>query len=248
MEIHCLRDCVTARLIWDKCELNVDSGAKCRNFADWASVLLEELQSYSHGLLITTCWAIWKARNRWIFDRDACNPNQSMEYVLKLMKELQKEEHGHVRGGGSSRSNGGASVGVIVRDSKGAVKFAVAWRVQDCWEPAVAEAKAILMGLQAAVEFGLRSLMVESDSLSLITAIKSQDRGGSSLHIVLDDIYDVSGLLNFVSWSFTRREGNKVAHELAHCLPRDTSSRIWFSNFPSCIIPILELDLPMNES
>uniref|UniRef100_A0A803N2H0 RNase H type-1 domain-containing protein n=1 Tax=Chenopodium quinoa TaxID=63459 RepID=A0A803N2H0_CHEQI len=232
--LHCLRDCVVAKLIWEECELDLGRGE----------------------------------RNRWIFEGEACNPTQSMEYVLKLVKEMQKEDNVGIGGSSSTRQKwklppeglcklnvdggsleeGDASAGAVVRDAAGVVKMAAAWRVEECWEPAIAEAKAMLLGLRAAMDCGHRKLEVESDCLSLFTAIKSRERGGSSLHLVLDDIYHVSGLLDFVSWSFTRREGNKVAHELAHCLSRDTSSRVWFSNFPSCIVSLLEFDLPMNES
>ncbi|XP_021747921.1 uncharacterized protein LOC110713786 [Chenopodium quinoa] len=228
---------------------------------------LDSLPAVDHALFITTCWAIWNARNRWIYEGEQCDPKKSMEHVKKVIGELAKDEVGASSGGsrgqqswkppsagrlklnvdGGVREGLGSSVGVVLRDANGVVVLAASWMFEDRWEPSIVEAKAILLGVQAAADFGARNIEVESDCLGVLNAIKAQVRGDSSLHLIFDDIYHEIRSFDFVSWSFTHREGNKVAHELAHCFPWEPGSRVWLSNFPSCIVPLLDFDLPTNE-
>lgn len=137
-ELHILRDCVIARLIWDESGLGSEVRGEFRSFADLAIVFLDSMPRKKHGLFMTICWEIWVAMNRWLFEGEACDPAKSMAYVRNLFE--------------------------------------------------------------------------------------------------------------FVSWSFVRRDGNKVSHELAHCLPWVIGRKIWVDNFPQCIVPHLENDLSINTN
>ncbi|XP_021734865.1 uncharacterized protein LOC110701540 [Chenopodium quinoa] len=141
----------------------------------------------------------------------------------------------------------GASLGAVIRDDGGRVKLAASWRGDECWNASIAEAKAILWGLQLAVEFGFRKVQVESDCQGLVTAIREQERGDSCLHLILDDIYHVCNSFESVSWSLIRRGGNKVAHELAHSNMGVLGRQVWLSNFPSCITSLVNTDSPTND-
>uniref|UniRef100_A0A803L195 RNase H type-1 domain-containing protein n=1 Tax=Chenopodium quinoa TaxID=63459 RepID=A0A803L195_CHEQI len=252
--------------LWNKIKLEENGFFSV--FADWAQACLARLKGADYGLFFTVSWVIWTARNRRLFEGEVCNPTQSMEYAMERVKELQKDEE-EVRGGGVSACqkwqppsvglhnlnvDGGAvegcreSAGAVVHDSGGEVQLAAAWRFKDRGEPMIAEAKAVLMGLQMAVDGGFTRLVVETDCQGLMTVIKSQEKGCSSLHLILDDIYHVCSLLDFVSWSFVRRDYNKVAHGLAHCLPWGTTKKVWTSDFPDCIVSFVARDFPMNES
>ncbi|XP_021760550.1 uncharacterized protein LOC110725370 [Chenopodium quinoa] len=102
-EMHCLRDCFIARSIWEKCELDWRGGGAAQSFGEVALSRLDGLPSKEHGWFITICWVVWTARNRWAFEREACNAKGSIEYVTKLMKDLQGEEAVSVRGGKASK-------------------------------------------------------------------------------------------------------------------------------------------------
>ncbi|XP_074327322.1 uncharacterized protein LOC141665243 [Apium graveolens] len=119
---------------------------------------------------------------------------------------------------GGCIENLGACAGAVFRDEDGKVQLPISWKMEKCWSPLIAESKAMLLCIQAAVEFGFTRVAVESDCLNLINAISAQERGNSSFHLILDDIIHVSSFLDFVSWNFIRRDSNKVAHELAHHL------------------------------
>lgn len=66
------------------------------------------------------------------------------------------------------------------------------------------------------------------------------------MHLIIDDIVHVSNSFEFLSWSFVPRDGNKVAQELAHCLPWVIGRKIWLGDFPHCIAPLLESELSTN--
>uniref|UniRef100_A0A803MYZ7 RNase H type-1 domain-containing protein n=1 Tax=Chenopodium quinoa TaxID=63459 RepID=A0A803MYZ7_CHEQI len=228
----------------------------------------ERSPSNEPALFRTVCWEIWSARNKWIFEGTRCEPKRSMEYVSKLLIELQGDEQPKVLMGGGSKqrwklpnsgwvkvnvdrgvSEGlGASAGAMIRDSGGGALLAAAWRTEERWQPCIAEAKAIYLGIKVAIEAGYSRVRLESDCLAIIDAIVARERGRSSLHLILDDNYHVFSFLRSVSWSFIHREGNKVAHGLAHCLPWEIGSSVWLSDFPACIVSLLNKDLPMNES
>ncbi|XP_021744858.1 uncharacterized protein LOC110710824 [Chenopodium quinoa] len=190
-----------------------------------------------------------------------------MEHVKKLIGELAKEDLCAVPKGKSARKRWkpppigvlklnvdggvfegvGSSAGVVIRGADGAAVLAAVRMVEDRWEPKIAEAKAILWGVQAAADYGVRRIIVEGDCLGVLNAIEAQERGDSSLHLIFDDIYHVIQGFESVSWKYISREGNKVAHELAHCFLWVLGSRVWLSNFPDCVVPFLDHDLPIND-
>lgn len=224
-ELHCLKECVIARMVWDESGIGAAVEGVYRSFGDLAMACFERLPREEHGLFMTVCWAIWTARNRWLFEGEACDPGSTMAYVHSLMSELEREVDSSpmLRVGGEGRwqppdegwvklnvdggcvEGLGACVGAVIRGEEGIAKLAAAWKVEDRWEPIIAEAKAVLLGMQVAIEFGYRKVIVESDCLHLINAISSHERGGNSLHLIIDDIVHASNLFESVSWSFVRR-------------------------------------------
>ncbi|KAL8123781.1 hypothetical protein AgCh_011684 [Apium graveolens] len=89
---------------------------------------------------------------------------------------------------GGCIENLGACVWVVFRGEDGKVRLAVSWKMEECWSHLIAEAKAILLGIQAAVEFGYTRVVVKSDCLNIINVISAQERGISSFHLIIDDI------------------------------------------------------------
>ncbi|KAL5859345.1 hypothetical protein ACOSQ4_000641 [Xanthoceras sorbifolium] len=63
--------------------------------------------------------------------------------------------------------SGCSGLGVVVRNATGIAVFAAAVPLIFCADVEVAEAKAILIGIQLAAERGLLPLMVETDSLNV---------------------------------------------------------------------------------
>lgn len=78
--------------------------------------------------------------------------------------------------------------------------------MEECWESLIVEAKAMLFGIKVVVEFGFRNVLVESECIHLVNAISSRERGASSFHRILYDIIHATSKLDFVSWSFVRKD------------------------------------------
>ncbi|KAJ9187526.1 hypothetical protein P3X46_002971 [Hevea brasiliensis] len=110
---------------------------------------------------------------------------------------------------------GWIQLGVVFRDHSGEVLVSAIKRVYGPWSTAVSEARAILFGLQLAVDLSFQRVIVESDCLHVIQLIRSADCPNNDLGFVLQDCLDLMHLLDDCSWSFVRWSVNSVAHALA---------------------------------
>jgi len=54
--------------------------------------------------------------------------------------------------------------------------------------------------------------------------------------LIIFDILSLVEQFEFITFSFVKREGNAVAHDLAHWLPVRWGSRIWADNVPEEIV------------
>ncbi|KAM3277341.1 hypothetical protein ACQJBY_045291 [Aegilops geniculata] len=119
-------------------------------------------------------------------------------------------------------------LGVVVRDHKGSVALSVCRRIQACGDAEEAEAEAIKMGSRELSDMYHGALTVESDCLSIINRqkLKSSEVDKSHLHHIVQDIKDLMEPFQSISWSATKREGNKVAHELASYARRTGEVRV----------------------
>ncbi|XP_021771707.1 uncharacterized protein LOC110735833 [Chenopodium quinoa] len=66
---------------------------------------------------------------------------------------------------------------------------------------------------------GVDQLMVESDCLQVVNALRNKSSGSSAFFLVIDDILAFCNSFSNIKRSFVRRGGNKIAHELAHLQP-----------------------------
>ena len=65
-----------------------------------------------------------------------------------------------------------------------------------------------------ALETGISYVIFEFGALSIIQAINEGDLGGE-LRLIIQSIKDISSSFNWCSFQHLKRDGNKVAHELA---------------------------------
>ncbi|XP_074290208.1 uncharacterized protein LOC141616939 [Silene latifolia] len=126
----------------------------------------------------------------------------------------------------------GVTWGAVCRDSTGRVLWGFA-RVQDqYWEPQIAEAVAIFEGVREAARRGHEEIVLESDCLMVVEALKKKAVGRNMLALVLSDILSLCNVFVSVFWSFTSRTNNSVAHALAHLFPRVVGRSVWSEALP----------------
>lgn len=109
-------------------------------------------------------------------------------------------------------------------------------QMKEGWEPRVAEAMAVREGLKYVVRWGVTKVVVQSDCLQVIQALRSRVSGSSEFHLLVDDILSMSGKFVDVVWSFVKRRGNKVARVLAHLQSLEIGHRNWLDEFPKNIV------------
>ena len=65
-----------------------------------------------------------------------------------------------------------------------------------------------------ALEMGISYIIFEFSALSIIQAINEGDLGGE-LGLIIQSIKDISSSFNWCSFQHLKRDGNRVAYELA---------------------------------
>ena len=133
--------------------------------------------------------------------------------------------------------------GFVVRGHDGMIILAGVQHKQGKGTALIGEAQACLFALQSAQQYGISNLCVEGDCLPLIQKLQSKTAENNFVGFVISDILNLVDQFEFVAFSFVRREGNGVAHELAHWLPVVWESRIWADNVSDAIVARASKDI-----
>ncbi|KAJ8441764.1 hypothetical protein Cgig2_009010 [Carnegiea gigantea] len=96
----------------------------------------------------------------------------------------------------------------------------------------VEEVRACLWSLQTARRFGFGSLVIEGDSLSLHQKLSNRIIDDNYVGCLVKDVLDLLDCFQFASFSFIKREGNRLAHDLAHWKLLDHGERVWVEDIP----------------
>ncbi|XP_021852350.2 uncharacterized protein [Spinacia oleracea] len=113
----------------------------------------------------------------------------------------------------------GASLGVVIRNHTGGVIRVGVRLVRSKWNVVIAEAKAMVFGLQLASQCNSSSIINESDCLEVIKKMKERDLGCSQLGMILREVDKLASLFNNGLFSHVFRETNEAAHTMARIQP-----------------------------
>ena len=94
------------------------------------------------------------------------------------------------------------------------------------------ESKTIEVGMLFAIDIGIRDIVVESDSLLMIQALKGTTTPPSVVSAVTQGILDLSMGFNRVEFSHVKRQGNRPAHVLAKHALGITDFIAWIEETP----------------
>ena len=83
-----------------------------------------------------------------------------------------------------------------------------------------------------AKDLGFNKLIMEGDSEIIIKALSSNGLFASSFGHIVQDIKMVSSSLGSVLFNHTRRQGNRVAHELARLACNFVNFQSWMEDVP----------------
>ena len=105
------------------------------------------------------------------------------------------------------------------------------------------EARACIFKIHTAQQQGLQQVIIEGDCLALIMKLRKKQRPTGNVGRLVDDILKLSSNFNFCAFSFVKRNGNKIAHALAHLKLYVSSPRVWFKDGPDYVFVLVLDDL-----
>ncbi|KAL6519935.1 hypothetical protein OROMI_032829 [Orobanche minor] len=212
-------------------------------------------------LFVAVAWHIWLARNDKVFNdkqpsislvlfesKILCNDLSSAFGAISspaVTSTWKPPAPGWVKlntDGGTSQTKQISVIGGVCRDADGGWLWGYNKRVEFC-DPAMAEAKGLLAGLEFARERRIPRLEVESDCLLIIQILRNE---ASIPHPEFEDVLKKWYELLHMPWeikvSWTGRKGNICADDLAK-LSYDNGGQEFFWDLPPLeCLEFLKLD------
>jgi ribonuclease HI len=132
-------------------------------------------------------------------------------------------------------------MGIIVRDHYGQVKAAWSFTKEGLFEPAAAEATALVHGLNLCKALLIENLVIEGDSQVVISVVQKDPTSCRYGHLIE---YIKAILSSFSRWQIghVSRDPNKAAHGLAKAATRNVIERNRIDSTPDCICDIVETE------
>ncbi|GMJ00600.1 hypothetical protein like AT2G34320 [Hibiscus trionum] len=134
-----------------------------------------------------------------------------------------------------SRSERSACLGLVIRDEEGFILGAQCLSLNRVPSSFATEVLAAKNGIILSIELGFRKVVIEGDSLTVINKLKSKEVDFSEIGAITEDSRKLLRNLESYWLSFTRRGGNKVAHELAREQLNIAADQTWVEEAPERI-------------
>ncbi|XP_074274036.1 uncharacterized protein LOC141597469 [Silene latifolia] len=238
-------------------------------FVRWFLEALRSIEKVERGRFLAILWAIWSIRNARIFEEERPNPDVITLGLVRMVSDYQScldvsemcesRRHGDALGdsgwkrpvSGVIKINSDAAVlnddeiglGVVGRDSEGMVVFIASRRCYARWTVEVAEAKAMLFGLEVARRLNVTCISLESDALNVVQAVRNSSFDRNSFGLCIRDICSFSLLFDLRETLHVKRGGNTVAHLVARLCANANEELCTETDFPSSVLTMAELDL-----
>ena len=216
---------------------------------------------YRVEIFAISAWLLWNRRNSIHFRRPARPLNQIFSEAARLLQdflEAHDEEPVIAQNpvqpkwsapaqprykanfdGALFKSSNSAGLGVIIRDTNGAVIGALSARVPLPQSVALVEALACRRAVQFAVEIGLHEVIFEGDAAVVINAISKGLANQSLYGHIVDDVLGQASLLHFSNFCYVPRSCNSVANALAKRAKAGPELQVWLEDCPEDIIPLV---------
>ncbi|XP_015969290.1 uncharacterized protein LOC107492746 [Arachis duranensis] len=200
------------------------------------------------------CWCIWKARNKHIFQQTKLNPQQTIiqsqqiaaEHIIAT-KELNRDNNDITGRNGEKRritwrppprskvkinidaafhrETGIAASAAIIRDWQGNIITGITSKFKTI-SVLAAEAQAYREAIILTKNLQISNCIIESDCLPLVQAIKARTPLAEADAIIRDILLMLEEAPN-VRATWTPREGNVLAHQLAAMAAGNQLQRRW---------------------
>ncbi|XP_068305021.1 uncharacterized protein [Pyrus communis] len=147
--------------------------------------------------------------------------------------------------GAWDKENCERSVGIIIKNDKGAFVGTATRVIMDVFSPIQVEALAMRVCLELVVERGLSKINIESDALQIISTAKESSVNVSPMGPIIKGIKFLLAMVAEASVAHVRRQANSVAHRLARFALHDGGNCTWFDESPVIINDLLMEDISL---
>ena len=267
---HALALCPEAQAVWmlSPLRLKVDM-REGSNLMDWCLTLVQKFVEVEWWEIFwSLLWGIWLRRNAWTFNQRRIHPHDLIEKALGIVGEVRQSKEGLAPKATSRRpvprqwkpppvgwykvnadaaifSDEKVGLGGVVRDEIGEVVAATCVGEKGCFEVDAVEAMAARHAVFIALEAGFSNIILETDCLKLATHLSKKQRELSSFGNIVNDILLLVSSCNAFSVSHVGREGNWVAHHLAHGSLNYGGMRVWLEEAPDEVMQYVMADLAL---
>ncbi|GKA04555.1 reverse transcriptase [Tanacetum coccineum] len=262
---HALFLCDWARDIWASMELADLTNLVVNISIEEMLCLTLEQQKGKFELMLMLMWRIWGARNSKAHGQRELDQNEVKESAHVMLQDFSRANqtttdimaprnapsqawsppsYGEIKINGDAGvgNDGVAGLGFVIRSHSGAVLVAGSRCVKFATSVVEAEAKACLWAVEVALAKGFTRVVLESDSSVLVEAFK-HDKVLVHIRALFLHIHRLCLSFESCSWSFVRREGNRVAHELARIALNDSIDGFYDGFVPPSVEPWVEHDV-----
>lgn len=213
-----------------------------------------DFKDYIFTVVFCLFWSIWKARNKRVFENINPNPVSTIIEANSLISELQSLKQnsfptsqapiihnpwrppprGCLKLNVDASYNKDAKIGyagILGRNEEGLVVMGLTKRFPAS-SPLLAEALAMREAAQAAVNFRVSKVMLESDCLLLVQACREEKQNGE-INAVVTDIIQLRRCFQQCGITWVHRSRNEAAQTLAKLTKQNQIQGNWMSNMPS---------------
>ena len=142
-----------------------------------------------------------------------------------------------------SRSRKKSGIGIVIRDNNSLVMASMSKLLPQLYTPMEIEALVASTALEFASELGFGLSILETDSQVLANALRNNSPYLSSNGLLMEDIRFNASLFNQLLYSHIKREGNKVAHNLARHSICISDFLVWMKTIPPPFISFVLADI-----
>jgi ribonuclease HI len=219
------------------------------------------------GLFAMVAWVLWNNRNNKVWN-DVAEPGRSLGFKAKHLWEewfvvnnqqasrslntqqqhpitWQKPSQGWYKcnvDAGFHKDLRKTSTGWCLRDHTGRfIKAETTWRDGLC-SILEGESIALIEALHALEQQGITHVIIETDSKSVVDAIRHVCRGSSEFSLFISQINNILSCNPNFMVKFIKRQANMVAHTLARAAISQ-SRRCTFDSLPLCIATLLSNEM-----
>ncbi|XP_024172006.1 uncharacterized protein LOC112178017 [Rosa chinensis] len=259
--LHLFKNCDALRTFWMHSSLELQPGKHPSIVLDvWFWDMVDALNGEKLEYFLMALWVVWMERNNIVWKASVSNPTNMHAWAKSFLheyKQLHKRQGGKAKrslikwtcpprgrlkiniDGSFCTETGGGGVGVVVRNFEGTCIATFARPFHFAQSDIHMEAEALRAGLLIAIQQDWKEIIVESDCVNLVSALRATDDDFSSIGRILDDCRrevddeqtiqegSFDGRYEISNWSPKKKKNDERPHVTAVML--EGSDQIVFS-------------------